>query len=204
MPRSAERLSHTITPPRKPSSSRDRILQAADRLFYEQGLSVGVDRLIEAAGVTRVTFYRYFASKDDLIDAYLRHRGDSLRERLTAVRDALPYDPAAVLDAIARSLVDDSRVGGYRGCEFVNAAAEYPSADHTVQLLGVDQRAWLVDLAAEALGALRAPQPERLARKLIMLRSGGTVILGAGDDDEARELFLEAWDAILIRDLALA
>lgn len=203
MLRSGERLTQSISSPRKPSASRERILEAADQLFYEHGLSVGVDRLIEAANVTRVTFYRYFPAKDDLIDAYLRHRGDRLRERISTVRNALPYAPASVLDAIAQTLVEDSRSAGYRGCEFVNAAAVYPSADHSVQILGVDQRAWLVDVAAEALTELGAPDPERLARKLIMLRSGGTVVLGLDKDDDAGELFLEAWDAILTRDLAL-
>lgn len=209
----SERLGAVESPPahrrlvarQKPSAARERILGTADSLFYSYGLhAIGIDRIIKDAGVTRVTFYRHFVSKDDLIEAYLRVRGDRLRERIAQARNARPYDPRRTLEVLARSLVEDSGTLGYRGCEFVNAAAEFADEEHPAQSLGIDQRAWLVNIATEALEDLGHPQPRRLARKLMMLRTGATVVLGLDPYDDTGELYLEAWDAILEAELTPA
>lgn len=195
---SAPQVHYRTTTLTRPSAAREKILETADRLFYEHGVhAVGVERLIAEAGVTRVTFYRHFPSKDELIEAYLRRRGDRLRDRIASAFAETPYDPWGVLDALAKSLVEASGTEGYRGCEFVNAAAEFSEETHPAQALGVDQRAWLASVAADALRDLGHPQPERLARKLMMLRTGGTVVLGLDSYDDSAELFLEAWNAIL-------
>src|SRR4051794_41069474 len=92
----------------KPSAARARLLATADRLFYGQGIrAVSVDQLVAEAEVTRVTFYKHFASKDDLIVAYLAGRLQADREQLAAFRETHPADPRAVLGALASALAFD-------------------------------------------------------------------------------------------------
>src|SRR4051812_23843262 len=82
----------------RPSLARARILAAADRLFYGEGIrAVGVDRLMSEADVTRVTFYRHFPSKDDLIAAYLNGRLSRDKEQVAILRRGYPDDPHSVL-----------------------------------------------------------------------------------------------------------
>lgn len=188
--------------PERPSPARDRILEAADHLFYDHGIhAVGVDRIITEAGVTRVTFYRHFASKDELVGAYLSQRSGRLRRRVAEAREAHASDPRRLLNFLAVSLMRDSESSTYRGCEFVNAAAEITCDDHPVQRQGIDQRKWLVDVAAEALEALGHPEPYRLARKLMMLRTGASMVLGLDQYEDTRELFFETWQAMIDAEL---
>ncbi len=189
--------------PARPSAARTRILDAAERLFYGEGLhAVGVERVIADAGVTRVTFYRHFPSKTHLIEAYLRLRADRMRDRIQALhRDA---DPRATLAAIADTLVEDRAAGGFRGCEFVNAAAEFAGSDHPARVVTVDQRSWLMDITAEALARLGHPRPRRLARQLLMLRSGAAVASDLDDPEDLGAVFREGWDMLLAAGLAAA
>lgn len=206
--RLSERLGRPMSqadsaPHRRPSEARERILAAAGRLFYDEGIhAVGVERVITAADVTRVTFYRHFPSKDALIEAYLRVRGDRMRERIGAVHGAVGADPHATLDAIAETLVDDRSGAGFRGCEFVNAAAEYADTAHPARTVTVLQRGWLMDVTAEALEQLGHPRPRRLARQLLMLRTGASVASDLDDGEDIGEVFLEAWRAMLSAGLA--
>ncbi len=188
--------------PERPSAARDRILETADNLFYAHGLqAVGVDRIITEAGVTRVTFYRHFASKDALVGAYLSQRGGRLRSRVVEASEAHAFDPRGLLTFLAASLVRDSESPDFRGCEFVNAAAEVTGDNHPVQRQGIDQRKWLVEVAAAALAALGHPDPHRLARKLMMLRTGASMVLGLDRYDDTRDLFLETWQAMIDAEL---
>lgn len=191
------------SPRKSPSAARERILTAAGRLFYDEGIhAVGVERVITAADVSRVTFYRHFPSKDALIEAYLRARGDRMRERIAAVRGADDADPRKTLDAVAETLVDDRSGAGFRGCEFVNAAAEYADTAHPARTVTVLQRGWLMDVTAEALGQLGHPRPRRLARQLLMLRTGASVASDLDNGEDIGEVFLEAWQAMLAAGLA--
>lgn len=188
--------------PERPSAARDRILETADNLFYAHGLqAVGVDRIITEAGVTRVTFYRHFGSKDELVSAYLSQRGGRLRIRVAEAREVYALDPRGLLTFLAVTLMRDSESATYRGCEFVNAAAEITRDEHPVQRQGIDQRKWLVDVAEEALGALGHPEPHRLARKLMMLRTGASMVLGLDPYEDTRELFFETWQAMIDAEL---
>src|SRR5919109_551056 len=100
-------------PPPPPASARRRVLDAASALFYAEGVHAGgIDRIIPAAGVAKATFYNHFPSQDQLGRAAI----EQLPER--PPRETI----FAVLDLIARA----ARQPGYRGCPFINAAAEYP------------------------------------------------------------------------------
>lgn len=111
--------------------ARERILQAAHELFYREGLrATGVDRVIATAGVTKVTFYRHFPAKDELIRAFLAYRHerwmDWFEAALARYRAAQsPTDRLRrPLQALAAALGEWLREPGFRGCAFINAVAE--------------------------------------------------------------------------------
>lgn len=183
---------------RRPSAARGRILATADRLFYDHGVrAISVDRIVAEAGVTRVTFYRHFPSKEDLVEAYLVARAEWGRRRVDEARAQYPDDPRVALDAIAMTLVQDSAAPGFRGCEFVNAAAEYSDVADPARTLAVAQRAWIVDVTEELLTRLGHARPRELAEVLLMLRTGAVFAAGLDRTENAFPLFLRTWRALI-------
>ncbi|QEL55063.1 TetR/AcrR family transcriptional regulator [Chromobacterium paludis] len=104
--------------------ARDRILATAHRLFYREGLrATGIDKLIAESGVTKVTFYRHFPSKNDLIQAYLEQRHSLW---MAWFRDALSRHASAGPIALACALREWLAADDFRGCAFINGVGEIP------------------------------------------------------------------------------
>src|SRR5262249_30789670 len=105
-------------------SARERILAAANELFYEEGIhSVGIDRIIERAGVAKASLYNTFGSKDELVRAYLMSRQASREDRIT--RGIGRYEtPREKLLAIYEVLAERFAEPAFRGCAFINASGE--------------------------------------------------------------------------------
>ncbi len=159
----------------KPATARDRILAAATTTFYAEGIrAVPVDRIIEQAAVTRATFYRYFPGKEDLVHAYVQARDEAIRQAAAQAARA-GADPAALLRALVDGIADDVCTPGFRGCPFINAAAEYPDPAHPVRRAVAAHRDWFRQTLADLLGALGQAQPAVGARTLTMLRDGAMV-----------------------------
>ncbi len=160
-------------PSRRPSAARQRILDTAFRLFYAHGVrAVGVDRIIAESGVAKATLYKHFAAKDDLVLAYLDVVDETWTGQLRAAAAAAGPRPADQLVGIFDALDRACRRDGYRGCAFINAAAESEpgSPVHARTLAHKDGvRSWLRDLAQTA----GAANPDRLARTLTLLLDGG-------------------------------
>jgi len=155
--------------------ARERLLTAASRLFYEDGVhTVGVDRVVERAGVAKATLYTLFGSKDGLVRAYLTERHGATRERMTrelAARFDTPRERLlGVFEVQGLSFTEP----GFRGCAFVGANAE-SSPGSSVDEVTEDYRNWLrtlfVDLAKEA-GATDA---EHLAQQLVVIYDGAGI-----------------------------
>jgi AcrR family transcriptional regulator len=166
------------------SPARQRILDTAFRLFYARGIrAVGVDTIIAESGVAKATFYKHFPAKDDLVVAYLDRVDEEWTGQLVAAAEAAGEAPADRLVGLFDALSTACRREGYRGCAFINAAAESvpgtPVHDRTV---AHKQRvlAWVRDLAEEA----GADDPAGLARSLTLLLDGGLASgsLDAGAD----------------------
>jgi AcrR family transcriptional regulator len=141
----------------------ERVLAAADQLFYERGIqAVGVNELAKTANVTKAAMYARFATKDDIVVAYLRGRIDAA---MGLWRDALAQagpEPAERIDAIFAGLMMVVESSGYRGCPFANAISEFGDPTHKVWEPVREYRDWL--------------------------RSGlfGPIVRDAGVDDEGR------------------
>jgi AcrR family transcriptional regulator len=155
-------------------SARERLLAAADELFYEEGVhTVGIDRVIERAGVAKATLYSAFGSKDELIRAYLTARHVARQERMT--RKLARYDTPrerllGVFDVLGETIAEP----GFHGCAFVNASAEARPGS-AVEEVSDESRAWVRSLFAELGQAAGVADPERLARRLALLYDGATV-----------------------------
>ena len=109
---------------------RERILVAAHGLFYAEGIrATGVDRIIERSSVSKVTFYRQYASKDELIRAYLDYRHEKWISWFQTSLAQATAGGASALDALATTLRSWFSQPNFRGCAFLNAAAELGSSD---------------------------------------------------------------------------
>lgn len=174
------------TPPIQtpPSAARERILETAFALFYARGIrAVGVDLIIAESGVAKATFYKHFPSKDDLVLAYLDKVDGTWTGQLKAAAEAAGPDPADQLVGMFDALRSACRRPGYRGCGFINAAAESQPGtqvhDRTVAHKAA-VRTWVRRLAVRA----GARDPRALARSLTLLLDGGLASgsLDAGPD----------------------
>jgi AcrR family transcriptional regulator len=155
---------------------RDRLLQVADELFYARGLrAVGIDEIIEKSGAAKATLYAHFPTKDDLITAYLRQRGDAWRAHLHSELVAYADDPIARIDAIFRVLADGCRATGFYGCPFIKAAVEYPERSHSVHQVVTAQRRWVWELFRTAAADAKVRQANALADQLTLLYDSALV-----------------------------
>jgi len=177
---------------RDKAKTRQRLLAAARELFYGDGISAtGVSAVAERAGVTKMTLYAHFPSKDDLVAAYLeesdRRWWEFLEERLSDYGDSRDR-----LMAVCDAYREYFTAREMRGCAFVNCAAEFPDPDHPARRVvrehkaGVRRR--IEALAAEAGGV----DPGTLAERVFVVLEGAYVT-GALEGDEgvlgrAREL----------------
>jgi len=155
---------------------RARILEAASDLFYQRGIrAVGVEAIAEAAGTNKMTLYRHFDSKDELVAEYLRCLARESGKLWTGLEAAHPGDPRAQLRGWLAAMQAHVLDTDQRGCALANAAVELPEKDHparcVIEQFKQDQRGRLVSLCA-ASGIV---EPEMLADELFLLLEGAHV-----------------------------
>jgi len=156
-------------------SAHDRLLAAANELFYAEGVhTVGIERVIERAGVAKASLYSTFGSKDELVRAYLQGRAETRRQRI-AERLALSEDPRERILSVFDLMGELTASPTFRGCAFLNATAEGPRGETKVTRVCADQRAWTRGLFTELARDAGAADPERLAAQLMILYDGTTV-----------------------------
>jgi AcrR family transcriptional regulator len=155
------------------TTARDRIMETASTLFYAEGIhAVGVDRVVLDSGVAKATLYQHFRSKEELVAACLQQRSDHWRRHFAEPILARPGSPAArvakVFDTLSRSV----SMPGFRGCPFINAAAEYPGHDGLVAEVIQSHRARVRQLFADLLAPLPTPRRKDLVDQLVLLYDG--------------------------------
>jgi AcrR family transcriptional regulator len=168
-------------------SARDRILNAAYDLICRHGVrAVGVDRIIETSGVAKMSFYRNFRSKDDLVLAVLERREERWTEDwLRAEVRRRAADPADRLVAVFDVFDGWFRLSDFEGCLFVNVVLEIEDPSHPIHRAGrahlANIRSFIEDLAQQAGIA----DPEAFSRQWHILMKGSIVAAGEGDVDAA-------------------
>lgn len=157
------------------SPAAGRILEAASRLFYEQGIrAVGVDAIVEEADVAKVTLYNNFGSKDELAAAYVRDRRARWQHWIESFVNK-EDEPASKLGAIFAALEEWMESGGFRGSAAINAFSEISDSEHPVRIAAQEYKDWtqgyLRELAAEA----GSGNPDKLGERLWILLEGATI-----------------------------
>lgn len=193
MPTTATPSTNATAPPRSP---RERLLEAANELFYAEGIhAVGIDRVIERAGVAKASLYSTFGSKEELVRVYLQERHARLMTRRRAAADAVD-DPVEKILAVFDSVARDFRRPGYNGCAFAGAIAESPPDDRVEEVSAYrrDVRGLFAELAAGA----GVEDPELLARQLSMLVDGAVLAAKVDRDSETVATQVRAAAAALV------
>jgi AcrR family transcriptional regulator len=177
------------------TSGRERILETAYELFSRHGTkAVGVDRIIAESGAAKMTLYRNFASKDELILAFLQRREERwTRAWLQAEAEARADTPAGRLLAIFDVFGEWFAREDFEGCSFINVMLEVADPEHPVHQASVKHltaiRAYVADLAEQA--GVPADEADAFARQWHILMKGSIVAAAEGDHDagtRAREL----------------
>ncbi len=181
-------------------SARERLLAAANELFYDEGVhTVGIDRVIERAGVAKASLYNSFGSKDELVRAYLEQRHAAISARI--VRYLERYDdPRDRLLGVFEAQGELFAETGFRGCAFVSASAESPG--EAVSRAADDYRGWVRGLLAGLAREAGAPDPERLGRQLHMVYDGASLSARMDRDPSAAAVARATAEGLL--DAALA
>lgn len=150
---------------------RDRLLAAADRLFYQEGVrAVGIDRVLAEAGVAKASLYSNFGCKDELIAAYVARRAHAAREAIDSYVDG--SSPAQRALRLFDFLVDWTACDDFRGCPMQLVVGELPDENHPARRVAADQRHWLMERLIEWSAAAGAADPERSAGALLVLFDG--------------------------------
>jgi len=155
------------------SAARERIMRAVDELFYREGVqAVGVDAVIARAGVNKMSLYRNFGSKDQLITAFLEDRNRQYWDWWDAVMQRYDGDPLRKLYGLFEELQARVTRKGYRGCPFVNLAAELSNAKHPARAVITRNKQELRRRLCELAKAADVKDPEALSESLILLMEG--------------------------------
>jgi AcrR family transcriptional regulator len=158
-------------PEQRRRTAKQRLLQAADDLFYSEGIhTVGIDRVIAHAGVAKGSLYYSFTGKDELVHEYLTHRHGKWAERVTAGIEA-HTDPRARILAVYDVLGTLFAQPDYRGCAFMNATAE-AAPDSVEAQAATTFRAWVHNLFLDLASDVDAGDPKQLAETLVLLYDG--------------------------------
>jgi AcrR family transcriptional regulator len=152
-------------------SARDRLLASANELFYAEGVqTVGIDRVIEHAGVAKGSLYNLFGSKEGLVRAYLETRHVDTMKRIMAAVER-QRSPRQRLLAVFEAQGELFAERGFRGCAFVAASAEAPRGGLIEQAVD-EYRTWLRVLLIDLTEQAGASDPQRLARQLQVIYDG--------------------------------
>lgn len=174
------------------TSMRDHILDVASELFATRGINAtGVDTIVASAGIAKMTLYKYFKSKEQLIVEYLKKHDDNLRqglfERLPSAKDKPSEALENLIDAVMEWIADPE----FKGFAFINAFVEFPQAESQVNQVSVEfaqaLRASISHIAARS----GIKKPEILALQLSLLIEGAAMAeqmqRGSGAIQHARE-----------------
>ncbi len=164
-------------------SPRDRILKAASRLFYTEGIkATGIDKVVAESKVAKMTLYSYFPSKQDLVLEYLNLSGNDWLGWFQARVNAAPVEkrPLALFDVMEEWVSE----AGFRGCYFINAAVESSDPGAVEKKVAKATKQAVFEYVESVVRAAGYPQAKRLAEQLFLLMDG--VIVRAHVDGNSK------------------
>jgi len=160
----------------KKESAKDRILRVASELFYREGIrAVGIDRIIEESGVAKASFYRSFATKDELVVAYVEQRYRQSTDRMEAARAKFPDAPRMQLLEVFRGLAGQMSAAEFRGCPFMNTSVEFSDRSHPGHIAAKEKRLEIWRQIRNIAQSAGARDPDALAKQLEIVYSGAAM-----------------------------
>lgn len=154
-------------------SAAERIRNSARELFYHNGIrGVGVEEIVQNAGVTKPSLYRAYESKDGLAAVYLDEFYGTCRTRFEEAEADFPDDPRGQILAYFDGLAERASSPTYRGCGLTNAILEFPDRDHPVRREASRLKQAMADWIASRVALLNARDPEALTAGLVLLMEG--------------------------------
>jgi AcrR family transcriptional regulator len=176
---------------------REKILETASDLFYRLGVrAVGVDLVVEKAGVAKTSLYRHFRTKDDLIAAFLEREDLDFWRTWDRVAALHAKDAKAELDAQLGWIGERVGKGNYRGCPQINVAAEFPEADHPARKVAKAHKRELRRRLKVIAERLKVGATDELAGQLAVLINGAFVSTQLFEPGEATPLLRHAAEAL--------
>lgn len=157
---------------------KEQLVDAALGVFYREGFHAsGIERVLAEAGVSKMTLYRHFRSKDELILAALRRRDETFRHWLTSSVEKAAAAPAgrllAVFDVLGALFRGEAgKAGSFHGCMFINAAAEYHRQGDPIHSFAAEHKRLITDYLERQARAAQAREPRRTAEQLALLVEG--------------------------------
>lgn len=180
------------------SAVRERILTVASDLFYrEGGRAVGVDLIVDQAGVAKTSLYRHFPTKDDLIATFLRREDEDFWRQWDGIAHNYRNDPQAELDAQLEWIGERVGRSNYRGCPQLNMAAEFPAKDHPAHTVAAQHKEQLRRRLQDIATRLQVQHPNELAAQLLLLINGAFVTSQVFATDEATHILKAAARALI-------
>ena len=181
-------MSSLMTTSQEPSV-RDKILATAGQLFYRDGYrAVGIDTIIAEAGVAKMSLYRHFSSKDELIVAYLTESNQQFWKWLEAETEGI-QDPAEVLVAMFAAFQRQSTTPQCFGCTFQGVASEFPEMSHPGHQVAMDHKRQVVNRFTHLAEQAQLNDPDELANQLLLLMDGAWIASRMfGSDNPAKNL----------------
>ena len=160
-------------------STRERIVAAANRLFYREGIrAVSVDAVAEEAGITKRSLYYHFKSKDDLIEAYLAYRDQPNLDAFKRWFDEKDGSTAEKIEAIFQGLLKTASHPKWKGCGFLRTSAELANLPgHPAIVLGAAHKKKIESWLAECLAANGIDNADAIARQIILLIDGAFAVV---------------------------
>ena len=177
---------------------RDRILATASDLFYQHGIrAVGVDLVVEKAGVAKTSLYRHFGTKDDLVVAFLQRMDEEFWKTWDEVSQQHPDDGRAELKAQLEWIGERVNQPDYRGCPQLNIAAEYPELGHPARKFAKEHKREMRRRLKNIAEKLKSADPDQLAGQLAVLINGAFVSTPMYEPGEATTLLRRAAAALI-------
>jgi AcrR family transcriptional regulator len=177
---------------------RERILECASTLFYRRGVhAVGVDLVVEKAGVAKTSLYRHFRTKDDLVAAFLEREDADFWATWDGVAAKYANDPAGELEAHMRWIGERLSRSNYRGCPQINVAAEFPDQNHPARQVARAHMDGLRSRLGDIAKRLGAAHPDDLAAQLVLLVNGAFVSSALLAADDATQILLASTHALV-------
>jgi AcrR family transcriptional regulator len=177
---------------------RARILDTACTLFYQRSVrAVGVDLVVEKAGVAKTSLYRHFGTKDDLVAAFLKREDEDFWGTWDRVAAKHADDAGAELDAHLEWIGDRVGRSKYRGCPQLNVAAEFPELDHPARKVATAHKRQMRKRLKDIADRLGVARPDELAGQLALLINGAFVSSQIYKAGEAKPLLRRAAHALI-------